>query len=203
MEIPHYIPSEMRSWLASVEKDDCLRRLVEDDRMREVYRILNAQQFGGHRVWRFICAGWVADMDYTKERDNLDWAVSGTEDTLKYAKSLREKLLRLERVGYGQGIHQEWLANIEDLISKVGSLIDMKNLKGAAVAAALMQPERVHDNRNSAYVRGYIGVLGYLDIMIDNNELRRAASIVCAVAVGEGRPCDFSQKIKKLLRLQL
>jgi hypothetical protein len=80
---------------------DCLRRLVQDVRMREAYAILT-REFTDDRQWRnFIYAAWAARVDFAKYRDRLKRAAELASEIAETA----ETLARLIRQFSANGIN--------------------------------------------------------------------------------------------------
>jgi hypothetical protein len=78
---------------------DCLRRLVQDERMREAYAILT-REFTDDRQWRnFIYAAWAARVDFAKYRDRLKEAKELAAEIAQAAETLAKLIRQFSATG--------------------------------------------------------------------------------------------------------
>jgi hypothetical protein len=78
---------------------DCLRRLVQDERMREAYAILT-REFTDDRQWRnFIYAAWAARADFAKYRDRLKRAAELADEVAQKAETLAKLIRQFSATG--------------------------------------------------------------------------------------------------------
>jgi hypothetical protein len=78
---------------------DCLRRLVQDERMREAYAILT-REFTDERQWRnFIYAAWAARVDFAKYRDRLKRATELAGEIARAAETLAKVIRQFSETG--------------------------------------------------------------------------------------------------------
>jgi hypothetical protein len=80
-----------------------IRRLIYDERMKEVYRRLLDTFFGeaekDHKIDQFLHAAWAARIDYTKYRDRLKQGRNQTEKIAETAERLADLLRRIGETG--------------------------------------------------------------------------------------------------------
>jgi len=80
-----------------------IRRLIYDERMKEVYRRLLDTFFGeaekDHKIDQFLHAAWAARIDYTKYRNRLRQARDQTEQIAETAERLADLLRRIGETG--------------------------------------------------------------------------------------------------------
>jgi L-fucose mutarotase/ribose pyranase (RbsD/FucU family) len=78
---------------------DCLRRLVQDERMREAYAILTCE-FTDDRQWRnFIYAAWAARVDFAKYRERLKQAKELADEIAQTAETLAKLIRQFSATG--------------------------------------------------------------------------------------------------------
>jgi len=78
---------------------DCLRRLVQDERMREAYAILT-REFTDDRQWRgFIYAAWAARVDFAKYRERLKRAAELASEIAETAEALAKLIRQFYAIG--------------------------------------------------------------------------------------------------------
>jgi hypothetical protein len=78
---------------------DCLRRLVQDERMREAYALLT-REFTDDRQWRnFIYAAWAARADFAKYRDRLKRAAELADEIAQTAETLAKLIRQFSATG--------------------------------------------------------------------------------------------------------
>jgi hypothetical protein len=78
---------------------DCLRRLVQDVRMREAYALLT-REFTDDRQWRdFIYAAWAARADFSKYRDRLKETKELAAEIAQAAETLAKLIRQFSETG--------------------------------------------------------------------------------------------------------
>jgi hypothetical protein len=78
---------------------DCLRRLVQDERMREAYAILT-REFTNDRQWRnFIYAAWAARAVLSNYRDRLKRAAELADEIAETAETLAKLIRQFSETG--------------------------------------------------------------------------------------------------------
>jgi hypothetical protein len=92
------------SYLAKAKEVFCLERLVEDERMRAVYRGLAVALPDEEQQEHFITAAWQADRDYGRERERERLAEEARREIADLALQLADALQRAKKRGVGNSM---------------------------------------------------------------------------------------------------
>ena len=89
---------ELRDWLA--KEVECLRRLVQDSRMQDVYAKLRQEHFDDKKQCNFILSAWAAYQDYSKYRIRLKQVEELRIKIVKTSEKLAEFLQQAADTGF-------------------------------------------------------------------------------------------------------
>jgi|GEM_PF-1059586 len=82
---------------------DCIRRLISDDSMKEVYEILNSEFSGDEdrdsKILTFIHSAWGANINYSKPRESVNTAKQLSKEISIAAKKLADLLDKIDETG--------------------------------------------------------------------------------------------------------